>query len=366
MRELGVTSVLGPVRRRARCSPTSSPGDFVVCDQLVDRTWGRPDTFFDGPGRSTTCRSPTPTAPSSAPIAVAAGRAEGITVHDGGTVVVIQGPRFSTRAESRWYGSHGLGGHQHDPVSRGRPRPRAGLCYAAIALITDYDAGVEGIGRRPVTQEEVFAFFEANVDKVREVLLGRSGRRSRHLRVAGRRRGPNGTDCPPVASIGLQPAGGGVPRSGRARRPSRSLPEKVRRRGRRRLHPDVGCRPHRRAAASPAAVRDWLLVAAGARRGWPRGVGHVVGRARVRRVRGGAGPRSRRSPTRRRPRRGTARRRAPPGPVAQVRWCPTRRSVAAPAGRRGTGELDGPERADQPPRATTRCRPTAADQRTDR
>jgi 5'-methylthioadenosine phosphorylase len=104
-------------------------------------------------------------------VAVAACRAEGVEVHDGGTVVTIQGPRFSTRAESRWFGSHGwevINMTQHPEAVLCR---EAGLRYAAIALITDFDAGLEGTGIPSVTQEEVFAFFEANVETVRRVLF---------------------------------------------------------------------------------------------------------------------------------------------------------------------------------------------------
>ncbi|HWJ97063.1 MAG TPA: hypothetical protein VNQ33_02820 [Acidimicrobiales bacterium] len=92
-------------------------------------------------------------------------------VHVSGTVVTIQGPRFSTRAESQWFGSHGwevINMTQHPEAVLCR---EAGLRYAAIALITDFDAGLEGSGIPAVTQEEVFGFFEANVETVRKVLF---------------------------------------------------------------------------------------------------------------------------------------------------------------------------------------------------
>ena len=172
MHALGVTNVFGP------CASGSLqahivPGSFVVPDQLVDRTWGRPDTFFDGedgrPVHHVAFGDPYDDALRA--VAVAACRAEGVEVHDGGTVVTIQGPRFSTRAESRWFGSHGwevINMTQHPKAVLCR---EAGLRYAAIALITDFDAGLEGTGIPSVTQEEVFAFFEANVETVRRVLF---------------------------------------------------------------------------------------------------------------------------------------------------------------------------------------------------
>lgn len=172
MHALGVTNVFGP------CASGSLqghivPGSFVVPDQLVDRTWGRVDTFFDGSqgGPVHHVAFGDPYDDELRAIAVAACHDEGVEVHDGGTVVTIQGPRFSTRAESRWFGSHGwevINMTQHPEAVLCR---EAGLRYAAIALITDFDAGLEGTGIPAVTQEEVFAFFEANVETVRRVLF---------------------------------------------------------------------------------------------------------------------------------------------------------------------------------------------------
>ncbi|CAN5902241.1 S-methyl-5'-thioadenosine phosphorylase [soil metagenome] len=165
---LGVTNVFGPCASGS-LQPHVAPGSFVVPDQLVDRTSGRPDTFFDGPAvHHVAFADPYDT--DLRKVAVEACRAEGVSVHDGGTVVVVQGPRFSTRAESLWFGSHGwevINMTQHPEAVLCR---EAGLRYAAIALITDFDAGL-GDEVPAVTQEEVFAFFEANLDHVRRVLL---------------------------------------------------------------------------------------------------------------------------------------------------------------------------------------------------
>ena len=142
----------------------------MVCDQLVDRTYGREQTYFDGPG-ATHVSFADPYCPQLRRVAVDAVAAEGITVHDHGTVVVVQGPRFSTRAESNWYrqaGWHVVNMTQYPEAYLAR---ELGLCYAAIALITDYDVGVEGVeGAVPVTQAEVFGFFERNAEQVRGVL----------------------------------------------------------------------------------------------------------------------------------------------------------------------------------------------------
>jgi len=169
LHELGVTRVLAPCASGS-LQPDIEPGHFVVCDQLVDRTQGREQTYFDGPG-ATHVSFADPYCPQLRAVAVSAVVAEGIDVHDHGTVVVIQGPRFSTRAESNWFrqlGWHVVNMTQYPEAYLAR---ELGMCYASIALITDYDVGVEGVeGAVPVTQDEVFGFFERNADRVRDVL----------------------------------------------------------------------------------------------------------------------------------------------------------------------------------------------------
>ena len=167
MKELGVRGVLAPCASGS-LKPDIAPGDFVVPDQLVDRTWGRADTFYDGPVTYHASLAD-PYCPALSGAAISAGRAEGLTVHAGGTVVTIQGPRFATRAESHWYRSAGwdvINMTQYPEVALAR---ELGICYAAIALITDYDVGVDDVA--PVTQDEVFGFFDANVERVRALLL---------------------------------------------------------------------------------------------------------------------------------------------------------------------------------------------------
>src|SRR5919204_1567414 len=105
MRELGVRRLIGPCASGA-LTPELRLGEFVVCDQLVDRTWGRGDTFYDGP-ETVHVSAAEPYCPELRRVLVEAARELGIPVRDGGTVVVIQGPRFTTRAESRWFQSAG-------------------------------------------------------------------------------------------------------------------------------------------------------------------------------------------------------------------------------------------------------------------
>jgi 5'-methylthioadenosine phosphorylase len=173
---LGVRGILAPCSTGS-LQPDLHPGDFVVVDQLVDRTWGRPDTFFDtgGPDSTPGADHPVhhqsfadPYDPALRAALVSAATERGVRVHDGGTMVVINGPRFSTRAESRWFRSMGW----HVVNMTGYPEAvlaaEAGIPYATVALVTDYDAGVDG--HEPVTMDEVFAVMRRNVATVRDVL----------------------------------------------------------------------------------------------------------------------------------------------------------------------------------------------------
>jgi 5'-methylthioadenosine phosphorylase len=170
LHSLGVGAVISPCAAGS-LQPHVKPGDFVVLDQLVDRTSGRPDTFFDGPHVAHLTFAD-PYDADLARLAVQAGRAEGITVHETGTIVVIQGPRFSTRAESRWFRTQGweaIGMTSHPEIALVR---ELGLRACGIALITDHDSGVEGApGVEPVTQEAVLRVFDANVHRVRALLM---------------------------------------------------------------------------------------------------------------------------------------------------------------------------------------------------
>jgi 5'-methylthioadenosine phosphorylase len=170
MRSLGVRRLFGPCAAGS-LQPHVRPGDFVVSDQFVDRTTGRADTFYDGP-ITTHVSVADPYCPEMRATVIAKARQLSIPVHDRGTVVVIQGPRFSTRAESRWFSSMGwevINMTQYPEAILAREQD---LCYVNIALITDFDAGLEGhpeVG--PVSHEEVLKVFSANNDKLRALLL---------------------------------------------------------------------------------------------------------------------------------------------------------------------------------------------------
>jgi len=167
MRELGVRRLIGPCASGA-LRPELELGAFVVCDQFVDRTSGRADTFYEGP-ETTHVSAADPYCPDLRRILVQTARELGITVHDGGTVVVIQGPRFSTRSESRWFQSMGWDMINMTAYPEGWLARELELCYANISMVTDHDVGVEGAA--PVTHETVIRVFAENNEKLRALLF---------------------------------------------------------------------------------------------------------------------------------------------------------------------------------------------------
>jgi 5'-methylthioadenosine phosphorylase len=166
LRELGVRRVIA-VGAVGSLRADLPPGSLVVPDQLVDRTTGRAQTYFDGPQ---VAHAPfaDPFCPPGRDTALAAARQVEWPPVDGGTQVVIQGPRFSSRAESAWYAAQGWSLVGMTALPEAALARELGLCYIPLCLVTDLDAGVEaGEG---VTQEEVMALFAANVDRMRGVL----------------------------------------------------------------------------------------------------------------------------------------------------------------------------------------------------
>ncbi len=167
MKELGVGRIIGPCAAGSLRREVAL-GDFVVCDQLVDRTRSRPHTFYDGPV-TTHISFADPYCETMRRIAIETGRSLGITMHERGTMVVIEGPRFSTRAESRWFASQGwdtlnMTGYPEAVLAR-----ELEMCYVNVSLITDYDVGVEDVP--PVTHEQVIEVFTRNNERLRELLF---------------------------------------------------------------------------------------------------------------------------------------------------------------------------------------------------
>ena len=165
LRALGVRRVLAPTAVGA-LTADYGPGTLAIPDQLVDRTSGRVQTYYD----EHACHVPfaDPYCPSVRATAIDTALAAGWAPVDEGTLVVIEGPRFSSRAESLWFAAQGwtlvgMTGHPEAVLAR-----ELALCYAPLALVTDLDAGVEeGEG---VTQAEVFEVFAANITRLRDLV----------------------------------------------------------------------------------------------------------------------------------------------------------------------------------------------------
>jgi 5'-methylthioadenosine phosphorylase len=156
--------------------PEYGPGTLLVPDQLVDRTKSRAQSYFDGEARAdgqvpnvVHVTFADPYCPVGRRTAVETARATGWQAVDGGTLVVVEGPRFSTRAESLWHRAQGwsvvgMTGHPEAVLAR-----ELGLCYTSLTLVTDLDAGADtGQG---VSHEEVLEVFAANVGRIRDVLF---------------------------------------------------------------------------------------------------------------------------------------------------------------------------------------------------
>ncbi len=167
LRSVGVRQIVAPTAVGS-LTPSYGPGTLAVPDQLVDRTTGRTQTFYET-GGAVHVQFADPYCPVGRAHAIAAAQASGWEPVSSGTLVVIEGPRFSTRAESRWYAAQGwtligMTGHPEAVLAR-----ELALCYTPVALVTDTDAGVEeGEG---VTQDEVFKVFAANTARLREVIV---------------------------------------------------------------------------------------------------------------------------------------------------------------------------------------------------
>ena len=142
-----------------------APGDFVIVDQFIDRTFAREKSFF-GPGLVGHVSVANPTCPRLSEACFQAATAEGITVHNGGTYLAMEGPQFSSLAESRMYreqwGADVIGMTNMPEAKLAR---EAELCYASVAMITDYDSWHPDHGEVDVTK--IIATLMGNADKAR-------------------------------------------------------------------------------------------------------------------------------------------------------------------------------------------------------
>ena len=166
LKRLGVTrivsvSAVGSMREDVK------PGDFVVIDQFFDRTRHRPDTFF-GEGCVAHVMFADPVCGEVRRALLSAGRELGLSVRDGGTYMNMEGPQFSTRAESRLYRSWGIDVIGMTNLQEAKLAREAELCYATIAMATDYDCWHET--HESVTVEAIIAVMQQNVGNARKLI----------------------------------------------------------------------------------------------------------------------------------------------------------------------------------------------------
>ncbi len=162
LKRAGVTDVIS-VSACGSFRDEMAPGDFVIVDQFIDRTFARDKSFF-GPGCVAHVSVAHPTCPRLGAACFDAAKAEGITVHNGGTYLAMEGPQFSTLAESKMYrevwGCDVIGMTNMPEAKLAR---EAELCYASVAMITDYDSWHPDHG-------------EVDVTKIIETLMGNSAK----------------------------------------------------------------------------------------------------------------------------------------------------------------------------------------------
>ncbi|HZX98019.1 MAG TPA: S-methyl-5'-thioadenosine phosphorylase [Dermatophilaceae bacterium] len=172
LRSVGVRQVLAPCAVGS-LKPQHGPGAIVVPDQVVDRTWGRDHTVYDAVGPVVHVGFADPYCPRGREAVIDAGHAAGKKMVVAGTLVVINGPRFSSRAESLWHQQAGwtvvgMTGMPEASIAR-----ELAVCFTTIALVTDHDAGVDG--GEGVTHEEVLRVFASSLDGLKAVLKSAIG-----------------------------------------------------------------------------------------------------------------------------------------------------------------------------------------------
>src|SRR5262245_26121775 len=170
LHSLGVRFLISPCAAGS-LQPHVKPGDFVVCDQYVDRTRGRADTFYDGP--EVYHVSPAdPYCPFLRKLAIETIRKHGIPVHESGTIVTINGPRFSTKSESIWFSYQGWEVISMTQYPEAYLALEKAIAVVNISLITDFDCAVFAKGGiAPVTAAEVYRVFAENSHRIRDVVL---------------------------------------------------------------------------------------------------------------------------------------------------------------------------------------------------
>lgn len=162
-----VTTACGSLREEIQ------PGDIVIIDQFIDRTTRRSQTFYDGSHSCTrgVCHIPMaePFCPKTREVLIETAKKLGLRCHSKGTMVTIEGPRFSSRAESFMFRTWGADVINMTTVPEVVLAKEAGICYASIAMATDYDCWKEH--EEAVSVDRVLKTLKENANKAKSLLL---------------------------------------------------------------------------------------------------------------------------------------------------------------------------------------------------
>lgn len=185
LKRLGCTDVVG-VSAVGSLREDLAPGDFVLVGQYIDRTFAREKSFF-GPGCVAHVSLAQPTCPRLSAACAAAAEATGVRVHKGATYLAMEGPQFSTRAESLMYRQWGADVIGMTGMPEAKLAREAEMCYASVAMVTDYDCWHDGHAAVDVAQ--VIATLTANAGHARALVAALPG-----LLPPGRAPCPQGCD----------------------------------------------------------------------------------------------------------------------------------------------------------------------------
>ncbi|MFC2143553.1 S-methyl-5'-thioadenosine phosphorylase [Candidatus Aenigmatarchaeota archaeon] len=167
-KQLGVTHIISPAAVGS-LKAKIKPGDFLIPDQFINFTH-RESTFFNGPG-TTHISSDEPYCPDLRSLLIKKGKEMGLNIHENGTVIVVQGPRFSSKAESNFFRTVGgdvINMTQYPELILAREKE---MCYASICIVTDYDTGLKDDPNvSAVNIEEVLKIFKENNGKIKEIV----------------------------------------------------------------------------------------------------------------------------------------------------------------------------------------------------
>ncbi|SFS22029.1 S-methyl-5'-thioadenosine phosphorylase [Yoonia litorea] len=166
LKRLGVTDIIS-VSACGSFRAEMAPGDFVIVDQFIDRTFAREKSFF-GTGCVAHVSVAHPTCPRLSDACFSAGQDAGITVHRGGTYLAMEGPQFSSQAESKMYRAWGCDVIGMTNMPEAKLAREAEICYASVAMVTDYDSWHPDHGAVDVT--EVIATLQGNGNKAQDMI----------------------------------------------------------------------------------------------------------------------------------------------------------------------------------------------------